>query len=303
MPEPSRLSTCPVRKTCVASVSRFTGQIDAGKDARLRTGAAHRLRHDMGLLEIEHGGAERQQAHPDADAKQIRRAEKLRQRGQRAAADALVARLRAGMNERGALKPINAEHRQFEHDRRRDQQVGGAERRRQPDRQNGAEQRAGGAARGDDAVQALPWSASKISAMKYQNTATANRLNTLTQTKNTGARWRTSRQRQQQPEQREIGDKEGVHDGQQPRARQPRHQRAEERARPAGDTKVAVNSHGSLPLRLHRPSGRGSGAARSNRAAGKEVGERPEPSAPSALPGAEASQRCNTLIGSGSVSA
>ena len=68
--------------------------------------------------------------------------------------------------------------------------------------------------------------------MNDQNTATANRLNTLTQTKNTRATIdRLDAERQQQPEQREIDDEEVIDDRNEPRARQPRHQRAVERLR------------------------------------------------------------------------
>ena len=48
-------------------------------------------RNDMGLLEIEDGRAERQQADPGADAEQIGRADQLGQRREGAAADALLA--------------------------------------------------------------------------------------------------------------------------------------------------------------------------------------------------------------------
>ena len=55
MPVPKRLSSQPVAKTCVASVSKPDRQIDAGEDARLRAGAVHRGRNDMGLFEIDDG--------------------------------------------------------------------------------------------------------------------------------------------------------------------------------------------------------------------------------------------------------
>ena len=68
--------------------------------------------------------------------------------------------------------------------------------------------------------------------MNDQNTATANRLNTLTQTKKTRATaHRLDAERQQQPEEREVGGEEVVDDGMKRRARQPRHQRAVDRLR------------------------------------------------------------------------
>ena len=68
--------------------------------------------------------------------------------------------------------------------------------------------------------------------MNDQNTATANRLNTLTQTKNTRATATGSiAERQQQPEEREVGDEEVVDDGDEAAPRQPRDERAVDRLR------------------------------------------------------------------------
>ena len=68
--------------------------------------------------------------------------------------------------------------------------------------------------------------------MNDQNTETANRLKTLTQTKNTRATIdRLDAEREQQPEDREVRDEEVVDERDEARARQPRDQRAVERLR------------------------------------------------------------------------
>ena len=114
--------------------------------------------------------------------------------------------------------------------------------------------------------------------MNDQNTATANRLKTLTQTKNTRATITGSiAERQQHPEQRQVGDEEVVDDRDEAGARQPRHQRAVERL--GGQQRH--EGRGEQPRQVPRPrrrcpSGRAAAAARSSRRAGEEIGERPQ---------------------------
>ena len=180
-------------------------------------------RDDVRLREIEHRRAERQQADPARDAEQIGRANELGQRREGAAADARSL-ARAGLlrHGRGAFEPV----------RRRTppassssdatiSRLAGPSGTESPIVMHRPEQRARGAAGADEAEQALALLAVKRSAMNDQNTATANRLNTLTQTKNTRATATgVDVERQQQPEQREIGDEEMVDDGMKRRARQ-----------------------------------------------------------------------------------
>ena len=114
--------------------------------------------------------------------------------------------------------------------------------------------------------------------MNDQNTATANRLKTLTHTKNTRATHTGSMSRvSEQPEQREVGDEELVDDGDEAAARQPRHQRAVQRLQhqqrhegggeePGQRLRAAGDGH----LVAQRPQHVVRGEQR------EEIGERPE---------------------------
>ena len=196
----------------------------------------HRRRNDMGLLEIDDGRAKRQQADPEADAEKIGRADHFGQRGEGVAADAaglgLDAALRAGLRHGRVLKPIDAEHGDFQKRCCGDQEVDRPERHREPDGDDRGQERARRAAGADKAEQTLALLGAEQVGHERPEDGNREQIKHADPNKEHARDdHRRDVERQQQPERGQMGDKEMIDDGNEPRARQLRHQRARERLR------------------------------------------------------------------------
>ena len=232
MPVPMRLSNRAVAKICVARVSMPTARSTLAKKRVCAPAPFTVAGDDMRLLEIEDGGAEGEQADPGGDAEQIGRADQLGHGGEGAAADLPLVAAAARAPRRWRAP---------------------ADRRKTPQARETAiatSSKLAGPSGPDSAIvmpgpskppavppapmkpnRRLPCSLVNRSAMNDQNTATANRLKTPTQMKKTRATVTARRRAQRQPKRPQVGGEEVIDDGDEARARQPRHQRAVDRLR------------------------------------------------------------------------
>ena len=155
MPVPRRLSSLAGGEHLRRQGEQVHREIDAGEHAGLRVARRAPRPRRYWPARDKDGRAEREQADPRADAKEIGRADQLRERREGVAADTPRLGTRPGLRRGRALEPIDAEHRQLEEHRRGDEEIDRPERHRQRDGDDRAKQRAGGAAGADEAEQPL----------------------------------------------------------------------------------------------------------------------------------------------------
>ena len=185
---------------------------------------------------------------------------------------------RSRLRRRRALEPADAKYRHFEKHARRDQQISRAQRHRQHDRDDRAEQGAGRAAGANEAEQPLALLGVEQVGHERPEDGDREQIEHADPDKKYARDDRgLDAERQQQPEQRQIGDKEMIDDGNEARARQFRHQRTVERLRDQqGDEgggkqpRQVLDAAGDAHLVAQRPQHVIAGEQR------EEIGERPQ---------------------------